>query len=346
MIRENGMNPGDRLLSEKKLGESFNVNHVTVRAALSDLEKSGVVERRPGSGTFVTHSLQGSDRTVNVAGKLAVIAMWEEEHFHSKLRNAIAHELEKNGYMCLSSNLSDSIPILIEQLKVFQERGVSCLIIDQTQMTSKEMIDFLYSPECRYEKIVRILGNGFCKLDLPGVQVTGDYKAAYSKAIEVFKDLGHRRIAYFCGSTDPSYDSYIVNKQYINLYTSTMIEYGLAEYIMVRTGTGVEDFDKAVEELLTCPNRPTAIFADIDYRGIRLIERARELGIEVPGDLSIIGFNDTPWSEHFNLSTFHFRIEELGQAVAEVLENNHGDSEKILIPIDYIEKKTVSHPKK
>ena len=123
MIRESGMHPGDRLLSEKKLGQSFKVNHLTIRAALSDLEHNGIVERRPGSGTFLTGSLHSSSRGKPVESKLAVIAIREEEHFFSRLRHAIIHELEKDGYMCLASSFSDSGPVLVEQLIDFQGKA-------------------------------------------------------------------------------------------------------------------------------------------------------------------------------------------------------------------------------
>jgi len=346
MIRENGMNPGDRLLSEKKLGQSFNVNHVTVRAALSDLERDGIVERRPGSGTFLTGSLSKADSFPVAEKKLTLIVLREAEHFFSKLRQSIVHELEKSGHMCLSSSISDSASIMIEQLKSFQEQGVKKLIIDQDEMKHPELVEFFNSRECKFENIVRVLGNGFCKERVPGIQVTGDYEDAYMNAVRVLKDEGHKKIAFFCGTTENCNDFWMVNMQYINLYTSAMINNGLAEYIMVRQGTGDNELDAAIDKLLTGQDKPTAIFADIDYRGVKLIERAREFGIAIPEDLSLIGFNDTPWSEHFNLSTFRFRFDEFAKAVAEAMDNKIGSSEKILIPIDYIEKKTVSHPKK
>jgi GntR family transcriptional regulator, arabinose operon transcriptional repressor len=345
MIRGGKMRPGDRLLSEKKLGQSFKVNHLTIRAALSDLENHGVVERRPGSGTFLKDSIySGTDsaKPKRIDHSFAVIVLRDEEHFFSKLRNAIIHELEKDGYFCLSSSLSESGHILVQQIIKFQDKGVRTLIIDQNELKHQEIVDFLNSDACKFDHVIRILGNGFVTEHIPGVQITGDYAAAYKCAIGKLKEQGHKKIAFFCGSTDPSNISLRANQQYVQLYTQAMIEHDLAEYIMIRKGTERKDFDNAIKQLLNAPDRPTAIFADIDHRGIRLIERAKELKIKVPEDLSIIGFYGTPWSEHFDLSTFRFRFSEMASAVTNALKNNASSNDRILIPIDYINKKTVT----
>ena len=178
-------------------------------------------------------------------------------------------------------------------------------------------------------------------MELPGIHITGDYAGAYLKAIEVFKEFGHKKIAFFCGSTDISNEFWQANQKYVQLYTQAMVQQDLAEHIMVRKGTGNKEFNQAIEDLLNTSDRPTAILADIDYRGIKLIERCKELKIKVPEELSIIGFYDTPWSDHYNTSTFRFRFAEIGKAVANAVKGKE-NSGKIVVPIDYIEKRTVA----
>ncbi|MBV9304225.1 MAG: GntR family transcriptional regulator [Acidobacteriaceae bacterium] len=53
MIDTDGLRPGDNLPSERELAKSHSVSLMTARAALTGLERQGLVERRPGSGTFV-----------------------------------------------------------------------------------------------------------------------------------------------------------------------------------------------------------------------------------------------------------------------------------------------------
>jgi GntR family transcriptional repressor for pyruvate dehydrogenase complex len=53
MIRDGSLNPGDRLPPERQLAEEFGVSRAAVREALSALGLMGLVEVRPGEGTFV-----------------------------------------------------------------------------------------------------------------------------------------------------------------------------------------------------------------------------------------------------------------------------------------------------
>ena len=52
MIKTQKLKPGDRLFSEKSLAEKFKVNHLTLRAAYTNLAALGILERRPGSGNI------------------------------------------------------------------------------------------------------------------------------------------------------------------------------------------------------------------------------------------------------------------------------------------------------
>ena len=74
-------------------------------------------------------------------------------------------------------------------------------------------------------------------------------------------------------------------------------------------------------ELLTLPERPTAVFAANDLSAIGTLEIARELGLDVPSELSIIGFDDIPESAQTTpaLSTVHQPIQQMGAAAIALL---------------------------
>ncbi len=73
--------------------------------------------------------------------------------------------------------------------------------------------------------------------------------------------------------------------------------------------------------LLSLPDRPTAIFAANDLSAIGTLEVARELGLDVPGELSVIGFDDIPESALTvpPLSTVHQPIQQMGAAAIALL---------------------------
>ena len=74
--------------------------------------------------------------------------------------------------------------------------------------------------------------------------------------------------------------------------------------------------DKAKElaiELLQLPKPPTAIFAMSDVQALGCLSAAEELGLDIPQDLSIIGYDDLEMSKHIGLSTIRQHLEPGGE---------------------------------
>ncbi|HET9647928.1 MAG TPA: LacI family DNA-binding transcriptional regulator, partial [Microlunatus sp.] len=74
------------------------------------------------------------------------------------------------------------------------------------------------------------------------------------------------------------------------------------EAIQVLRAAGPEDGDAVVSQLLSLPERPTAVMAESDELALHLIAAWRRLGLRVPEDLSVLGFDDQVFSETFGLS--------------------------------------------
>src|SRR5690606_24123939 len=74
----------------------------------------------------------------------------------------------------------------------------------------------------------------------------------------------------------------------------------------------------AAEKLLKLSPRPTAIFASNDEMAAGVYHAARQLGLSIPGDLSVVGFDDTPVSSRLwpPLTTVRWPIHEMGRAAA------------------------------
>jgi LacI family transcriptional regulator len=106
-------------------------------------------------------------------------------------------------------------------------------------------------------------------------------------------DLGHRRIGFFTGPPD-----HAASVWRLEGYRRALQERGLAvDSRLVREGQGVFDGDETeVVALLTSPDRPSAIFAFNDEIGLAVMAAAYRLGLSVPGDLSVAGFDDSELS--------------------------------------------------
>jgi len=104
-------------------------------------------------------------------------------------------------------------------------------------------------------------------------------------------------------------------------------------------------------ELLTMPLPPTAIFATSDTQALGVLEATRELGLSVPNDLSVMGYDDIEVAEYLNLTTTRQSLFESGQRGAELLleliatPDYHPNPVHITIPTDLIVRGTTAPPR-
>lgn len=99
---------------------------------------------------------------------------------------------------------------------------------------------------------------------------------------------------------------------------------------------------RAAEQLLALPQRPTAIFAFNDRMAMGAIKRCREVGLAVPADLSIVGFDDIPAAALFDppLTTVRQPALEMGAMAARLLfdliDGKAVDTEELVLPTELI----------
>ena len=103
-------------------------------------------------------------------------------------------------------------------------------------------------------------------------------------------ELGHRRIAMIGGP-----EMVLCSQARLDGFRSTMETAGLpVENLIVRTGFTRDDGRAAALHLLSGPDRPTAVFASNDLQALGVYQAAREMGLRIPTDLSVVGFDDLP----------------------------------------------------
>ncbi|UOE44239.1 LacI family DNA-binding transcriptional regulator [Agromyces larvae] len=128
-------------------------------------------------------------------------------------------------------------------------------------------------------------------------------------------ELGHRRIAAITGAEDM-----MCSLARVDGYRSAMNSAGLTiDPAWIRFGdfhvTGGRDHARA---LLSGSDRPTAIFAGSDMQALGVLEAARELGLRVPEDLSVVGYDDIPLARWLTprLTTVHQPLRRMGEEAA------------------------------
>jgi LacI family transcriptional regulator len=133
-------------------------------------------------------------------------------------------------------------------------------------------------------------------------------------------DLGHRHIA-FIGDEPDNPLGFTSSTARERGYHETMAAAGLAVGPGdVRHGPHVRTVARGMaEELLAGDGRPTAVFAASDTQALGVLEAARAAGLDVPGDLSVVGFDDIEVSSYAGLTTVRQPLFESGRIATELL---------------------------
>ena len=130
--------------------------------------------------------------------------------------------------------------------------------------------------------------------------------------------LGHRRIGFITGR----YDMQSAIRRFQG-YQDSLAEMDIAyDPELVQHGDYTRERGQAAARLLLeRPDRPTAIFAANDRSAIGVIDVAKELGLRIPQDLSVVGFDNIPESMHGTpmLTTVDQSIQEMGALAAKLL---------------------------
>jgi len=124
----------------------------------------------------------------------------------------------------------------------------------------------------------------------PGIAMTMGDESNAALATQHLLDLGHERIGFIAGLSEYSLSGWRVDG-----WTRAMTRAGLEIAGLLAKGDfGFDSGLEAARQLLDQPDRPTAIIASSDQMTLATLEVARGMGINVPDDLSLVSFDNTP----------------------------------------------------
>jgi DNA-binding LacI/PurR family transcriptional regulator len=168
----------------------------------------------------------------------------------------------------------------------------------------------------------------------PGVPVVGiAHWSAGVAATRHLIELGHRRIAAITGPGEV-----VGSHARLDGYRSAMQLAGLpVDPAWTRFGgLDAETGERAAIELLSLPHPPTAIIAAGELQAPGVLNAARMLGVRVPTDLSLVGYDDQPISTSSSprLTTIHQPMREVGAEAARLVVKFGRDPEVALVRVD------------
>lgn len=168
------------------------------------------------------------------------------------------------------------------------------------------------------EQVPAVLIDGLHRR-LPSLAV--DHESAAERAVQHLIDLGHQQIAYVDHAATPFAQGSPAGRR--RGYRAALA----AAQLPSRTGYEITtEFnaaggEAALTELLAQPVPPTAVFVGSDTQAAGVLTAARHIGVRVPEDLAVIGYNDIDLARYLDLTTVRVPMREMGkQGVAMLMK--------------------------
>ena len=191
-----------------------------------------------------------------------------------------------------------------------------------------------------------VLVDGYSDTNNYDAVVSDNFQASYD-AVEHLIKKGHRHIA-LVGSEDNAYPSL---QQRRNGYLRALKEYGITDTYIADFNVNLEFGDEAIEELMRKYPEVTAIFAVNDKAAVKAIHAIQQVGLLVPQDISVIGYDDTYLAVNVSpkLTTMHVDSVAMGQAAVQLLKMRieHPQAARMTLTIHttLVERNSVASPR-
>ncbi len=179
----------------------------------------------------------------------------------------------------------------------------------------------------------------------PGViSVSVDYYAGATVAVQHLLALGHRRIALIDRRADPFAFQDPGERQAGYRQALQVAGLPLQPAYEVVTDYSPEAGQASLAPLLALPDPPTAVLVGSDSQALGVLAAARALGVRVPEDLSVVGYNDIEIAPYLGLTTVRVPMAEMGrqggERLLQQLDRAAPPPTSVVLPADLIVRAT------
>lgn len=231
---------------------------------------------------------------------------------HAQLVHGISRRLERNGYTAILLETEDDHDRFVAAVDILMDRQVDAVISAAAREGDAKALRRLARSGVPVVMAIRWLRG----IEVP-IVANDDFRGGVM-ATEHLVGLGHRRLAQLHGPTD--IEAFVERGRG---FDSVVAQAGVHPIPTpdVATAPLVEEGRRLMRLLMDDDEHPTAVFAHNDLMAIGAIEVLEELGLRCPGDVSLVGYNDIPLTEHLAppLTTVRMPTSEVGRVAAETV---------------------------
>ena len=297
--------PGDKLPTEKDLINRFEVSQATITGAMRELTSEGFVTRKRRLGTIVTSPEArldaGRKGTVYLVGGGALDAQANPLNFH------IPSQIYKGAINNTRQNV---------------------VLLDDREVASHEIAGQSESGVVFMNGV--LAGGGVPAANIPWVAINrrsaqftpvnavncDEVVSAYNGVTYLVGELGHRHVAAVWGGRLYHQDKLAGYRMALDV-----CHVPFRTDLVFESLGGKEAGYAAAKALMPKLPEVTAVYVDTDLKAMGLIDCLREHGVDVPGQVSVIGMDDIfRLSEDYGLTTVKVPFYEMGKSAVQLLQ--------------------------
>lgn len=304
----------EQLPSENELSMQFQMSRQTVRQAIGEMVRDGELYRIQGKGTFVAAAEQKTSGELPTIGLLTTYI--SDYIFPSIVRGAESILRSKGYRLVLSSTDNDKMKER-ESLEMMMKYNLSGLIVEPTKSAEGNPNLNYYLNLEKYGIPYLMINEKYSELDCPCLKM--DDELGGFMAAEHLIRIGHRKLAGFFKIDDLQGVNRL--KGYLRAHREYQIPFSPEWIIRYTTEEKHRVPLQAAEALLHLDDRPTGFVCYNDELAVLLMDVIRKLNADVPGDLSVTGFDDSflATATELKLTTLTHPKIEMGVQAANLL---------------------------
>lgn len=325
--------PGSQLPPELILVREHHMSRNTVRQAMSTLVHEGLLERVQGRGTFVRREAPAPS-SATAEKRIGVILTYSGDQLNMELLIGIDQAAKSRGYQVsfsYSEERASQQALDVERLR--SDRVAGMIIFPLSNQADNPIVAQIQS-----EGVPVVLVDRYLSERQTDYVIADNFAGGY-RATEHLLILGHTQIAFFFLSTADLRTTSVRDRW--EGYRAALRDHGLPydeRLVVADPAQSLVADDESFLRFISLPDRPSAICMVNDIQAPALFKAAQRLGMRIPDDLAVVGFDDLSFAAHLHppLTTIAQPRMDIGLRAAHLLidriEGNTAPMKHIILP--------------
>lgn len=335
-IVTNSFRPGDFIGTEVELSKANSITRMTARRAVQILIDEGLLERQPGKGVFVKNPHEACQHIKLLSCNLN----WMPSIYIGQGMKLQAEKYNAEVILCDYRGNEDEYINAIVDLPKSKDKSLAVLVSIHNKAFYNALLK-LELANYKYVVVDEILN------EFPSPSISSDNILGGKLAVQKLLDCGHKNIGFIgdvqASTTEKRFRGGAIVLAENSLTYSKVISLSNADSVWE------QDVLHNIRLLKNSNSLPTAFFCSCDAVARYVYRAAEKLGLSIPEDISVMGFDDDPIAEWLSpaLTTIRQPFEKIGiEAINALIRYAKGEIDEnkgftLELPVEYVGRSSV-----